>query len=422
MRLLIHDYAGHAFPVQLSRELASRGHSVIHAFAGGLLTPRGSLQKKADDPDTLQFIEVPMDANYRRDKYRFIRRRRMEVAYGRKIAALIQEKEPEVVISGQTPTEPQLRIANTCSRLGIAFVPWIQDFYSIAVAKLAKKKLPVIGNLISWWYWHLEHKTLLQAAAVIAITEDFVPLLRQFGVAPERIAVIPNWAPLEELPQKPRSNAWSAMQGLDDQFVFLYTGTLAMKHNPELLWQLALAFEADPNVQVVVISEGPGAEYLKEKMGEHPTSNIQHRTSNNPAANAKSVLHVLPFQPFSDMPEVLATADVLVAVLEGDAGIFSVPSKVLTYQCAGKPILAAMPAGNLAARIIANEGSGICVEPDNITGFLNAARQLRQDAALRQRCGEKARAYAERHFDIQKIAYRFEEIAKKAEKCSNRNK
>jgi hypothetical protein len=43
MQLLIHDYAGHPFQVQLSRELAMRGYSVVHAFTGGLLTPRGSL-------------------------------------------------------------------------------------------------------------------------------------------------------------------------------------------------------------------------------------------------------------------------------------------------------------------------------------------------------------------------------------------
>ena len=150
-----------------------------------------------------------------------------------------------MVISANTPTEPQLQIANTCSRLGIAFVPWIQDFYSVAVATLAKKKLPVIGNLISWWYWHLEHKTLRQAAAAIAITEDFVPLLQKFGVVPERIVVIPNWAPLDELPQRPRRNSWSALRDLDDCFVFLYSGTLAMKHNPDILRQLSLAFKAD---------------------------------------------------------------------------------------------------------------------------------------------------------------------------------
>ena len=262
MRLLIHDYAGHPFQVQLSRELAKRGHTVIHAFAGGLLTPRGSLHQKAQDPAALELVEVSMDANYRRDKYRFLRRRRMEVEYGGAMASLIADKMPECVISANTPTEPQLRIAQTCSRLGIAFAPWIQDFYSEAVARLAKKELPGIGQLVGWWYRHLEAKTLRHAVAVISITEDFVPLLRAFGVPPEKIAVIPNWAPLDELPLGPRRNAWSAKHGLDDQFVILYSGTLAMKHNPELLWQLAEAFAVDQSVQIVVISEGPGAEYL----------------------------------------------------------------------------------------------------------------------------------------------------------------
>src|SRR5437660_7563794 len=220
MRLLIHDYAGHPFPVQLSRELARRGHSVVHAYAGALLTPRGNLGRKSDDPETLELVEVPMDSNYRRDKYRFLRRRQMEVEYGTKIAALVQERKPDVVISGQTPTEPQLRIANTCSRLGIAFVPWIQDFYSIAVAKLAKKTLPVLGDFIGWWYGHLERKTLRQATVIISITEDFVPILSKFGIPKKRVSVIPNWAPLDELPQHPNGNGWSAAHGLNDKFVF----------------------------------------------------------------------------------------------------------------------------------------------------------------------------------------------------------
>jgi colanic acid biosynthesis glycosyl transferase WcaI len=398
MRILIHDYAGHPFQVQLSRELARRGHSVVHSFAGGLLTPRGSLRRKADDPGTLELFEVPMDANYRRDKYRFLRRRRMEVDYGRKVAALIEGQEPEVVISANTPTETQLRIANTCSRLGISFVPWVQDFYSVAVAKLAKKKLPVIGEVVAWWYWHLERDTLAKAAAVIAITEDFVPLLRQFSVAPERIFVMPNWAPLEELPERPQRNAWSAAHGLDDKFVFLYTGTLAMKHNPDTLRQLAVSFRNDSKVQVVVMSEGPGADFLRERKAAENLDNLT----------------LLPFQDFEQMPEILATADVLVAVLEADAGVFSVPSKVLTYHCAGRAILGAIPSTNLSARIIAEQQSGICVEPADIKGFLEAANELRVNAGRREQCGAAARAYAESKFDITTIADRFEECVARA--------
>jgi colanic acid biosynthesis glycosyl transferase WcaI len=336
-----------------------------------------------------------MDANYRRDKYRFLRRRRMEVKYGHALASLIVERRPEIVISANTPSEPQLRIASVCSRLGIFFVPWIQDFYGVAVAKLAKKQLPFIGVIIGWWYQHLEKRILGHAAAIVAITEDFVPMLRTLGVPAEKIAVIPNWAPLDELTQEPRLNSWSTSHGLNDKFVFLYSGTLAMKHNPDLLRQLALTFRNDPQVQIIVISEGPGADYLR---GHKKLENLDN-------------LDIFPFQNFDQMSEIFATGDVLVAVLEAEAGIFSVPSKVLSYHCAGKPVLASMPLNNLAARIILDQGSGCCVAPDLLAEFLSAARQLREDPTLRQQCGKLARAYAEHHFDIQRIADRLTESA-----------
>jgi hypothetical protein len=35
MRILISDYSGHPFQVQLSRELARRGHGVTHSYSTG---------------------------------------------------------------------------------------------------------------------------------------------------------------------------------------------------------------------------------------------------------------------------------------------------------------------------------------------------------------------------------------------------
>jgi glycosyltransferase involved in cell wall biosynthesis len=396
MQLLIHDYAGHPFPVQLSRELARRGHRVAHAFARGLLTPRGSLHRRPDDPATLEIIEVPMDANYRRDKYRFIRRRRMEHEYGRKLAALIAEKCPRVVISGQTPTEPQLTIARTCSQAAIRFIPWIQDFYSIAVSNLAARKLPIIGHIAGAWYRNLETSTLRYATSVVAITEDFVPLLRRFGVAQDKITVIPNWAPLDELPLRPRRNAWAAMHGLNDKTVFLYSGTLAMKHNPEILRQLALKFlNKHQEVRIVVVSEGPGGHWLDKRKQKEALSNLV----------------LMPFQPFTAMPEVLGAADVLVAILEPDAGVFSVPSKVLSYHCAGRPILGVLPPENLAARTISENQTGLCIAPGDSRGFVTAVEKLYADSRFRSECGQRARRYAENNFVIEKIADRFEQLA-----------
>lgn len=398
MRLLIHDYAGHPFEAQLSRELARRGHRVTHAAAGNLLTPRGALQLKAGDAPTLDFVEVPMSPDYRTNKYSFLKRRSYEIAYGGELVRLVQTLRPDLVLSGNTPTEPQWEMIRTAASLRIPVVSWVQDFYSLAVDKLARKKLPVIGALAGAWYRHLDGKCLRASAGIVAITEDFAPVVADFGVPADRISIIPNWAPLDELPPRPRRNPWSAHHGLDSKFVLLYSGTLAMKHNPDLLRQLALHFRDDPEVRVVVVSEGPGADYLCSAKTRENIANLD----------------LFPFQSFADMPDVLAAADVLVAVLEADAGVFSVPSKVLSYHCAGRPILAAIPAANLAARIIVQTGSGACVEPDDLSGFIKLAARLRQSPELRNKLGLAARDYAEKNFEISGIAGRFEQLFQQA--------
>lgn len=50
-------------------------------------------------------------------------------------------------------------------------------------------------------------------------------------------------------------------------------------------------------------------------------------------------LEVLPFQACEGLRGVTGAADVLIAILEADAGVFSVPSEVLSYFCGSPPTL-----------------------------------------------------------------------------------
>lgn len=111
-------------------------------------------------------------------------------------------------------------------------------------------------------------------------------------------------------------------------------------------------------------------------------------------------VRLLDFQPAASFPAILGSADVLLAVLESDAAAFSVPSKVLSYLCAGKPILAAIPAGNLAARIIRGAGAGHVVDPSSPAQFAASGLSMMQaDAAQVTAWGAAARRYAEQTFD-----------------------
>jgi glycosyltransferase involved in cell wall biosynthesis len=150
-------------------------------------------------------------------------------------------------------------------------------------------------------------------------------------------------------------------------------------------------------VQVVVVSEGPGRAWLERAR----------------AARGLSNLTLLDYQPYQELPQVLASGDILGAVLNRGAGTFAVPSKVLSYLCAARPLLLAVPGQNLAARTVRAAEAGLVVEPDDAAALVGACRRLVDNPQLRVTLGRNGRHHAEQHFDIRKIAERFERVLDK---------
>lgn len=392
MKIIVHDYVGHPFQVQLSRELAGRGHEVLHLYCGSFVTPRGELERREDDPPGFNVRAIGLSQTI--PKTNFYRRLLLEIQYAAKLMAECEQFKPHVVLSANTPSIPEVRLARWCARSDARLVSWIQDIYGLAAYRLLSRKLPGIGHIVGRYFLMLDKWSARLSDAIVIITADFADVFTEWGLDPSRIHVIHNWAPLEDMPLRPRDNAWARKQALDDGLRFIYSGTLAMKHNPALLLELARMLDRDSSGELLVISEGAGVEWLAEQ-----------------AANEEiGSLRCLGFQPFESLPNVLASADVLVAILEADAGVFSVPSKVLSYLCAGRPVLLAVPSENLAAKIVIECGAGLAVEPADLAGFCRAAQELIDSPQLRQQCGEAARRYAESHFDIRRIGDQFEQI------------
>jgi glycosyltransferase involved in cell wall biosynthesis len=82
----------------------------------------------------------------------------------------------------------------------------------------------------------------------------------------------------------------------------------------------------------------------------------------------------------------------------------------MTYLCARKPLLLAVPQENLAAQIVLENEAGIVVSPKDETGFINAAIKLMTHKDLRNRYAVNGRDYALKTFNIDKIADKFEAI------------
>ena len=396
MRLVVHDYAGHPFQIQLSRELARRGHEVLHLHFSQLRTPKGAVARRESDPATFEIEGLALDGPY--EKYSLIKRRFQDRSYGRIAAERIVRYRPDVVISGNTPLDAQRELVEACRKHDIGFVFWLQDAYGLLIEKILAKKLPLIGVVAGKYYRRLEHKLIRSSDAVVCISEDIAPLVRESRVEPERIHVVENWAPLDEITPLDADNLWTREHALAGKKVVLYSGTLGLKHNPVLLLQLALRLRRRDDTAIVVVSEGLGADWLRREKTEHGLENLV----------------LLPFQPYHRMSEVLASASVLVTILEAAVGVFSVPSKVLSYLCAGRALVLAVPPANLAAKIVARAGAGLAGASDDAEGFVSHVERLLTDERLRTRLANAARGYALEAFNIDSIADRFERIVESA--------
>ncbi|MES2844229.1 MAG: glycosyltransferase family 4 protein [Pseudomonadota bacterium] len=386
--VIVHDYAGHPFTSEFARALAGRGWRVTYIYFAGDEGPKGHNTRLADDPDTMAWLPLAIDSAY--SKSNLFQRRQGDIAYGKLLAALVAQIRPDIVLSGNAPTECQEFLVRACAQIGTPFLYWCQDFYSIAATRILSRKLPGLGQLIGAYYTFLERRQMRNAAHVIHITDAFLEVTDRWGIPRDRVSVIPNWGVIDKIPLLPRDNDWAARTGLTKARRVVYSGTLANKHNPDFLAQLAE--NARDDLDVIVVGFGVGAEQLAKRSADLPN------------------LKVMPLQLFADLPQVLASADVLVAVIEAEAGEFSVPSKVLSYLCAGRPIVLAAQGDNLAARIIQQAGAGLVVAPDDKMGFVSAVQSLLSDETTSRRMGQAGRDYAERNFSLAHVTNTFEKL------------
>jgi colanic acid biosynthesis glycosyl transferase WcaI len=387
-RIVVHDYSGHPFQVQLSRALAGRGHVVQHQHCSSYQSGHGRLSRTADDPDTLSFRDVRLTRTFAR--YSWGTRISQEVEYALRSLRAILAARPDVVVLCNIPLLANIVVAFVLSFLGRPYVFWHQDVYSAAIRSPLVRKLGPIGLALSALAERGERMIALKAGRVVAITEAFLPLYERWSVPPERTTVIPNWAPVDDLPMTDRNRDWLRAQRPRDK-VALYSGTIGYKHDPGLLLALAQSPALD-DCTVVAVTQGKGREWLEEAARNVP--------------DGRMVLH--DYVPYDLLPEVLGSADVLLAVLEPDASTYSVPSKMLTYMCAGRPIVAVMDEGNVAARTVLDGEMGYVVPSGDRESLVKIVRTVLDDPEGATRMGLRARSYAERAFDIGRIAEEFE--------------
>lgn len=390
MRILVHDHSGHPFQAELSRELARRGHDVTHSYVEGYVSGKGRLAPHPGETITFEGIGGAKPVDNQRLVSRLVR----EVRRGVEFVRHVRRVDADVVLVSNVQIPTLVIFAFAMAVMRRPWVLWHQDVYAVAVRSMVGDKLPRHFAVVAWAFEKAERWCSRRAAAIVVIAPSFVPVHETWGTA-GKVTVIPNWAPLEEIVPVERKNDWAIEHAVDDVATLVYSGTLGLKHNPALLVRLAAAVaRAGQEVRLVVVNEGPAVEVLRAE-----------------AARLAVPVTLLPFQPYERLPEVLGSGDVLVVLLEQEAGAFSVPSKTLSYLCAGRPVLGLMPGENLAASLIGRAG-GLVLPPSD--GSIEEAADwvvtVLGSAEMREELGEASRDLAELEFALEGCADRFEHL------------
>ncbi len=275
----------------------------------------------------------------------------------------------------------------------VPVVYYVQDVYPEAAesAGLLQTRGPLSRLLRSW-----DRRLCLKSRKVIAISNTMRDLLcRNRAIAPGRIAVIPNWVDREGFPRETRGDSWRLEMGIaPDVFVAMYAGTMGLASGSDVLVDVAKRFEVRSRVLILCIGEGP----LKRKMIRDATQ-----------ANLRNI-RFERFQPRHRLAEVHAAANAMLLTLSKGSQDASVPSKMVTYLAAGRPIVSAVPARSAISQQLQAAQAGIRTPPGDPDSIARAITLLAERPTEARQMGENGRKYFEKHLTLDGACRQFQEV------------
>jgi colanic acid biosynthesis glycosyl transferase WcaI len=231
---------------------------------------------------------------------------------------------------------------------------------------------------------------------IVVISDGFKKNLLAKGVPERTITVIPNWVDTDFLRPLDKDNPVARSFGLERKFVVMYSGTISISSYDTLvrLLEAAALLRDDPETVFAVVGGGFKAADLKAEAERRGLPNVVF----------------IPFQPYGDLPRLMASADVLLVPLDKQKSLLSVPSKLYNFMAAGRPILGLADPDSEVCGLILGTGCGNCAPPDDPVRIAEALRALKADPAGRERSAAAGRAHALAHFSRESVVGAFERL------------
>ena len=105
-----------------------------------------------------------------------------------------------------------------------------------------------------------------------------------------------------------------------------------------------------------------------------------------------------------------SAADALILTMRPGSGAASVPSKLITYLAAGRPVVCAAPAQSECHAIIRRSKAGINVEAGDARAIADALVTLSENRAAAEQMAHRARQHFVEHFTADRAFREFGQV------------
>ena len=248
------------------------------------------------------------------------------------------------------------------------------------------------GRLVEGLY-RLADWVYKRAPRVLVVSQAAADYLRQRGVDARKISVAHHWLDTSPFDRESTRNV-RAEFGFGHKFVVMFTGNLGMVQGLETVIEAATLLRDRADVEFVLVGDGSDRARLERLVAEQRLSNVRF----------------LGQHPQTDMPAFMRAADALLVHLRrSEIADHAVPTKILSYLAAGRPVVCAT--SGAAAELVRSAHAGLTLEPSDPVALADAITHLASlPAAARDQLGRNGRAYLGAHFEKQTVIDGYERV------------
>lgn len=210
------------------------------------------------------------------------------------------------------------------------------------------------------------------------------------------VLFFPNWVDIDFVKPGPTGDRYRERWDIPPTTkVILYSGNLGKKQGLEIVLEAAQALQGEPDVIFLFVGAGSAVDSLKDAAEAMRLDNVRF----------------YPLQPYEDLPELMALADIHLVVQRRGAADVVLPSKLTTILAAGgTAVITAEPETELGRLCTHHPGIAVRVAPEDGALLTGALRELLDGVDVTaRRANPLARAYAEQNLSKETVLERFED-------------